>query len=109
MVVIKNLFGGLAEQNEQFLIINKADLAINPTANNSAQSLLAAIILKASKQYIGMLTDENNAAVTDLNGNQVTFDNRSLFTQTSLTYYDRYLPTGIIRDVFEFLELVPDD
>mgnify|MGYP001801775649 FL=1 len=74
-----------------------------------AVSLLAAIILKSSKQNDGVLTDENNNPITDPEGNKITYDNKGLFTQTQLTYYDRYLPTGIIRDVFEFLELVPDD
>lgn len=106
MIEVWDLFGKGTEQTEQYLIINKAELSITPSNDNSAESLLAAMILKASSQYAGILTDENNNPITDHEGNQLTYDNRTLFDSTSLMYYGRYLPIGIIRDVFEFLELI---
>lgn len=109
MIEIEDLFGKGSEQTEEYLLINKASLDISPSINNTAESLLAAIILKASKQYIGVLVDENNNPVTDPDGNKITYDNRRLFENTRLTYYARYLPVGIIRDVFEFLEFIPNE
>lgn len=107
MIEIKDLFGEGAKQTGQYLIINKSNLDIIPSATNTAESLFAAIIIKASKQYLGVLTDQNGIPVTDPKNNILTYDNRGLFDSTRLTYYARYLPVGLVRDVFEFLEFIP--
>ncbi|MEM9927179.1 MAG: hypothetical protein AAF915_26120 [Cyanobacteria bacterium P01_D01_bin.50] len=109
MITLQDLFDEGSEQSERYLIINKSSLKLTPKADNTAESLFAAIILKASSQYLGYLTDENDNFVTDLNGSKITFDNRTLFLETRLTYYARYLSPGIIRDVFEFIKIEPDD
>lgn len=108
-MTINDLFGEGSGQTERYLIVNKNSLDIIPNINNTAESLLAAIILKASSQYRGVLTDLDNNPVTDPEGNTITYDNSILFDSTRLTYYDRYLPAGIIRDVFEYVEYVPND
>ena len=102
-VSVEDLFGGGSYQDENFLIINKSNLNISASNNNSAESLLAAIILKASFQFIGTLTVPGGELLTDPDNNPITYDNRNLFEISELSYYERYIPTGIIRDVFEYL------
>ncbi|MEM7717102.1 MAG: hypothetical protein AAF349_26725 [Cyanobacteria bacterium P01_A01_bin.68] len=108
MIEIRDLFGKGSGQTERYLIINKAELNITPSSTNTAESLFAAIVEKASKQYLGNLTDENNNTITDPEGNKITFDNRVPFESTQLKYYERYLPPGAIRDVFELLIFTHD-
>ncbi|MGD1909562.1 MAG: hypothetical protein ACFB2X_01445 [Rivularia sp. (in: cyanobacteria)] len=106
---VEDLFGKGSYQTQQFLFINKLSLNLIPNNAHKAEVLFAAIIFKASSQYVGYLTDNENIAITDPEGNPITFDNRVLFKNTFLYYYDRYFSTGVIRDVFEFTEYLSND
>ncbi|MEM7712029.1 MAG: hypothetical protein AAF349_00295 [Cyanobacteria bacterium P01_A01_bin.68] len=108
-VSIEDLFGEGSYQDENYLFINKLSLPISSNINNSAESLFAAIILKASFQFVGTLTGPSDEYLTDENNNQITYDNRNLFDLIALRYYSQYRPVGIIRDVFEYLNFIPYD
>lgn len=78
-LTVQQLFGSSAVQDEAVLTITKAELPLlTPSANNTAESLLVAILLKSVENFQGILTDENNRPITDENGTIITFDNLSL-------------------------------
>ncbi len=73
------VFGASATQTATTLTITKADLpGLTASANNTAESLLVAILLKAKTQ----LTDANQA----------------LNIEQSLTINDGFIPTYVIRN-----------
>lgn len=78
-LTLEQLFGVNAAQDSQ-LVINKADLPLlTPSANNTAESLLAALLLKAFENFQGQLTDPNGNKITDPQGVTVDYNNSILY------------------------------
>lgn len=79
-LTLAQLFGVNASQDGQNLFIDKSDLPLlTPSANNTAESLLVAILLKALENFAGTLTDENNQPITDELNQPITFDNSDAY------------------------------
>lgn len=79
-LTLQQLFGVNCSQDGQVLIIKKSDLpGLTPSANNTAESLLLAILLNALRNFSGYLKDENNQPITDENNNPIEFDNSEIF------------------------------
>lgn len=79
-LTLEQLFGVNAAQDSQLVSINKADLPLlTPSANNTAESLLAASLLKAFENFQGQLTDPNGNKITDPQGNSITYNNSKLY------------------------------
>jgi hypothetical protein len=56
---LQQLFGTNAMQDNQSLVIRKSDLPLlTPSLNNTASSLLVAILLQAWNEFEGVLVDE---------------------------------------------------
>lgn len=66
-IYLTDLFGSGATQNATSLTIVKNDLiGLTPSLSNSAESLLAAILVKASLLFCAYLSDEKgNPIITD--------------------------------------------
>lgn len=105
-MLFTEFFGEKSYQNESFVVIDKSNLNLIPRTDNSAESLFAAIILRASYQFLGFLTDPEGNFVTDSEGSFIAYDNRLLFETIQLKYFDKYFEGQITRDVFEFIEFV---
>lgn len=91
LLSLTQLFGEGAFQNENLLVINKNSLLrLTPTANNTAESLLAAILITALQNFQGIITDENNQTITDENNQPITFDNSEAFEILKIIYWKPY-------------------
>lgn len=79
-LTLQQLFGTGAIQDAQVLRIDKSDLTmLTPLTNNTAESLLVALLLKAFENFIGILTTENDIPITDDDGNSITYDQGDRF------------------------------
>lgn len=95
---LSDVFGGGASQTSTQLVISKNDLAsvgLSPSGDNSAESMLVALILKAAQS----LTDANRAS--DPSGRSVTvfYSGQDLITQASQSFR---------RDAFSMLLYKPE-
>ncbi|WP_179047829.1 hypothetical protein [Nostoc sp. TCL26-01] len=80
-LTLQQLFGVNSSQNSQTLTINKSDLnLLTPSSNNTAESLLTAILLKSLENFQGYIEDENNIPITDENDTPISFDNKNAYT-----------------------------
>lgn len=108
-LTLEQLFGVNAIQTSQSLTITKADLPfLTPSSNNTAESLLAAIVLKVLENFRFAITNENSQYITDENGQFIEFDNGdfipslyvfrwdSIIAQRDENYYIR--DTIVIQD-----------
>lgn len=104
---LTQIFGAGAAQNSTTLTISKADLTgLTASANNSAESLFVALLLKA-KDY---LTTANYDANTDQSVTIVTpdFGAQSLVTRNN-TQYRQYVQTVNLYKVDNSSAIDPDD
>jgi hypothetical protein len=104
---LTQVFGAGATQTATELVISKADLTgLTATANNSAESLFVAILLKA-KEY---LTTINYDANIDQSITVVTpdFNAQSLVTRNN-TQYRQYSETVNLYKVDSSSAIDPDD
>jgi hypothetical protein len=63
-LTLTQLFGEGAFQDANVLVIQKANLLrLTPNANNTGESLLAAILITALINFRGVITDENNQPI----------------------------------------------
>lgn len=88
------LFGVNAVQTADDLIIKKSDLSavgLTPTANNRAEQLLVAILLKALSAFQGYLIDESGNLLSDEIGNILGYDNRELYELLEIFRWDAYI------------------
>ena len=79
-ITLTDLFGSGATQNATSLTIQKSDLVgLTPSSSNTAESLLVAILVKASLLFGAYLADENgNPIITELK-NVIGYDNSDLY------------------------------
>ncbi len=101
---LSQAFGANASQSIDSLIISKTDLSLLGAVNNTADSLVVAIILQLLDNFQGNLTDNNNDIVVDNNNISVTYDNSNYWDNIGLNYWGKTLPNGLIRYVFLFHE-----
>lgn len=77
---LAELFGEGVFQDENVLIIQKASLlTLTPSLSNTAESILAGILITAFGNFQGVITDENGQPITDENNQPLTFDNSEAF------------------------------
>lgn len=80
---LQELFGDGATQTSQLLVIKKSDLpGLTTSANNRAEQLLVALLLKVQEQFEGILVDEIGDIIVDETGDAVSYDNSELYTLT---------------------------
>ena len=88
-IALQQLFGENATQTETTLIINKNDLfGLIPSSNNTAESLLAAIALKADYLFEGIVSDENGNLLSDENGDLIGYDYREIYELLSMFIWE---------------------
>lgn len=74
------LFGEGASQDGSVLVLQKSSLLkLTPNVNNTAESLLTAILITALRNFEGSVTDHNNLAITSQSNQFVFFDNSEAF------------------------------
>ncbi len=77
---LADLFGAGATQDGEAISISKsALLGLNANSNNSAESLLIALLLTALANFQGVVNDETGIIVTSPSGAAITFDNSEGF------------------------------
>lgn len=90
------LFGVGAYQDESVLVIQKSSLTrFIPTANNTAESLVIGILITASLNFVGTITNESNQAFTNDNNQLITFDNSEAFELIKIIEWN---PFAFIRN-----------
>lgn len=112
---ISRILGEKWRQNSETISISKSDLAaagLTPGAANTAESLLAALLLVANESFEGKLTDERGNIITDEHNNPITYDNSNL-SSISLNFANRYYSTRLglsqISDVLLLKVLLPPE
>lgn len=94
---LQNVFGANASQDLNYLHIDKTQLlTLVTSADNSAGSLLAAIIATAQQTYEGLIVDSSGYVLADSSGYALGYDSSDSFTDLSVNFFDWYLPTGEI-------------
>ncbi|MBD2412214.1 hypothetical protein FACHB389_35900 [Nostoc calcicola FACHB-389] len=80
LLSLTQIFGEGAFQNENILVIQKASLLkLTPKVDNTAESLLAGILITALSNFKGIITDENNQSITDENNQLIAYENSEAF------------------------------
>ncbi len=98
---LQQLFGVNATQDNQSLVIRKGDLPkLTPSANNTAESLLVAILLQAWYEFEGLLVDETGEAVVDETGEAIGYDQRKLYEKLNVWFWRRQFTGGRVLDIF---------
>lgn len=88
---LTQLFGEGAFQNPTTIVIQKASLAkLTPTVNNSAESLLAAILITALANFKGVISSETFDSITDEHGQPITFDNSETFELIKMSEWEKF-------------------
>ncbi|BAT53775.1 hypothetical protein NOS3756_27380 [Nostoc sp. NIES-3756] len=111
-LTLQQLFGVNCSQDGQVIVIQKSDLPLlTPSANNTAESLLVAILLKAFENFQGQLTDPQGNKITDPNGNTINYNNSTLYLTLLMEpwkgYIERRLGEYVVRDsliIHQYLE-----
>lgn len=74
------LFGEGFYQDAEVVVIQKSSLPrLNPSPQNTAESLLAALILQAVSVFSGVLQDQNGEVLTNEDDKPLEFDNSALY------------------------------
>ena len=98
---LQQLFGANAAQDAATLVIRKFDLpGLTPSSNNTAESLLVALLLQASEEFEGLLVDETGEAVTDETGEAIAYDQRELYEKLNVWFWKRQFTGGRVLDTF---------
>lgn len=107
-LTLEQVFGVGSAQDATYLTIQKDSLiGLVPFAENTPDSILAAIVNTAWQIFEGVLTDENGIAVTDENGVPVTYDNHLYYGSGWVMFWGYTLPPGKINSIFLFSILEP--
>jgi hypothetical protein len=91
-LTLQQLFGVGAFQDASTLIIQKSNLVrlTNLSTNNTAESLLVAILITALEKFEGELTDPAENSVTDPADNAITYSNKNLYELLELIRWKSY-------------------
>lgn len=100
-LTLQQLFGANVTQNEQSIIIRKSDLPkLTPSANNTAESLLAAILLQAWSEFEGLLMDETGESIGDETGEAIGYDQREFYEKLNVWFWQRQFIERKVLDTF---------
>lgn len=98
---LQQLFGSNASQTTSVITITKSDLpGLTFLANNTAESLLVALILNAWQEFEGIVVDELNNNLVDEVGNTVNYNQREFYEKLNVWFWKRQFIDGNIRDTF---------
>lgn len=98
---LQQVFGDRVISNKNTLVINKNDLQITSDFNNSAQQLLAAIIINTVNNFQGFVTTPSGELLTDENNQGITYDNSQLY-EVSAFLWRKQLKNHKIQHIFVF-------
>lgn len=85
---LQQLFGANAYQDSTYLVISKQDLVgLTPLIVNTSESILAALILTAYKQFEGVIEDENKNTIVDERNAPITYNNSQLYELLNIFYW----------------------
>ncbi len=105
-LTLAQCFGENVVETSTTITILKSDLlGLIPSANNTADSIFAAIINTVHQQYEGELIDQNGVAITDQNGCALTYDNHLYFTSTWVQFWGYLFPKGYLNSCFLFSQV----
>lgn len=100
-LTLQQLFGSGVAQDSQFLYIRKIDLSkLTPSTNNTAESLLVAILLQAWSEFKGFLVDETNEAIVDEIGETINYAQRELYEKLNIWFWKRQFGQDKIVSTF---------
>ncbi|MDZ8190011.1 MAG: hypothetical protein RMX96_34895 [Nostoc sp. ChiSLP02] len=100
-LTLQQLFGANASQDISQIIIQKSDLlGLTPATNNTAESLLVALILTAESTFEGEVVDSNGNYLADNQGNILSFDNSLLYEELVVSYWRKLIKGQKIIDQF---------
>ncbi|AFY34877.1 hypothetical protein [Calothrix sp. PCC 7507] len=93
---VQQLFGEGATQTLTTLTITKSSLPkLNPTSNNSAESLLVGILLKVLENFEGEITDESGHSITNELDISITYGNDDNAELMNVSTFNIYLSERI--------------
>ena len=82
------LFGEGFYQDSQVIVIQKSSLpGLNPSPQNRAESLMAALMLQAVSVFSGYLQNENGEVLTTENNEPLEFDNSPLYRSLTVSLW----------------------
>ncbi|WP_414579598.1 hypothetical protein [Anabaena sp. CCY 9402-a] len=113
-LTLQELFGVNAIQDDQVLVITKPDLPLlTPQSNNTAESLLVAILINALEKFQGFIEDEQGQSITDENNNPIEFDNKDAYEFLSIfnweASFSQRSEQNFIRNTIVIEEFTPDE
>lgn len=89
-MLLQELFGANASQDVNSVVISKLDFSnLTPANSNTAESLLAAIVIKACDRFVGIVTDQDGITITSQDNMPVTYDNSALYDLLNVFYWKR--------------------
>lgn len=100
-LTLQQLFGTNAAQDSQSLVIRKGDLpGLTASANNTAESLLVAILLQAWREFEGLLVDDQGETLVDETGDAIAYNQRELYEKLHLWFWKRQFTGDRVLDTF---------
>ncbi|HCF27621.1 MAG TPA: hypothetical protein DEV81_10585 [Cyanobacteria bacterium UBA11049] len=100
-LTLQQLFGANATQSATQLVIKKSDLSeLTANGNNTAESLLAAVLLQAWNEFEGVLVDEQGEAIVSEKSEAIGYDQRELFEKLRVWFWKRQFVEGKVLDTF---------
>ncbi|MHC5740192.1 MAG: hypothetical protein ACYTXH_36220, partial [Nostoc sp.] len=88
-ITLADLFGESATQDASTLTIKKSDLyGLTPALSNSAESILTAILLRASTLFSAYLSDENGNPIITENSDLLGYEHSSLYELLNVFIWD---------------------
>ncbi|WP_041565276.1 hypothetical protein [Nostoc punctiforme] len=93
---LQQIFGENATQDIDTLIIKKSDLiGLTASPSNTAESLLVAILLRASYAFEGSIGDEHGNKLSDEHGNSIGYSYRTFYEFLNVFIWE---PKYVVRD-----------
>ncbi|BAZ66276.1 hypothetical protein NIES4106_53550 [Fischerella sp. NIES-4106] len=91
-LTLQQIFGVNVSQDSQTLTIRKSDLSLlTPSSANTAESLLAAILINVLINFQGTITLENNQPIIDEDEQPITYDNSEAFELLKVISWNAFL------------------
>lgn len=86
-----SLFGEGFYQDSQGIVIQKSSLpGLNPSPQNRAESLMAALMLQAVSVFFGVLQGQNGEVLTNENNEPLEFDNSPLYESLTVSLWKAF-------------------
>ncbi|MFK0735469.1 MAG: hypothetical protein ACFKPT_20360 [Gloeotrichia echinulata GP01] len=87
---LQQIFGENSTQDIDTLTISKVDLlavGLTPTASNTAESLIVALILKLLSNFLGNMVDSNFEDLIDSNGGKISYQEDDIYQDFYCFYW----------------------